>query len=628
MFWRKKKKGEDLKPDDVIRLNVNPNKIEISDNFLKSQKTYTDFIYPSGMEVMDPRYLLIDGAYTASLLCINLPYTIPQDFLEELLNAGEGVELFIDHMPVNKATAVKDITHYLGFTKYKMAKGGDNQEDSGLQENAASHSVYMKKRLAEGDDFWYINLIVKVTAYSEKDLDEKLRKVEGIMAGKDIFCKRADFRQMEAFLSTLPISTQKAQIEKQTERNILSSGLCAMYPFTSSSISDAEGIFMGINEKDNNQIIIDIFDSQKYSNANMFLTGNSGSGKTFTAQMIANRFRMQKIPVMMICPYKGHEYRKLCEAVGGNYFRFAAGSSNTVNIYDIRETKNIERKEESWLAAKQQKLRMLHRLMLPGIDKSTLNKLEDLVKDIYYKKGIRMDDNASIFVRKPGLISLTPKRKEMPILEDVYEAMKGRLDLESVREDLKSFVDGSMCFFNGQTNVDLDSIYTVADISDMPDEWISLAMTMITDIFWDRIKGDLTQKICLFLDEIWRVAGKKADPLVSTYIMEIWKIIRGYGGSAIAATQDIGDLESDAGKAIVNQSKIKIALQMEENEALILQRVLGLSEKETISITHFERGKGLLYAGNNHLTVNFMPFEGERRLITTDRKERLKYMEE
>ncbi|WP_324824329.1 hypothetical protein [Sinanaerobacter sp. ZZT-01] len=621
---KKKSTGENT---GLISLNLEEK--QESNRYLSNQKKYVDLIYPSGIEVTDPRYILMDGAYVACLLCINLSYEIPQNFLGEFLNAGEGIELFLNHTPVNKAEAVKDITHYLGFTNYKRKKGGENQVDSGLQENAAAHSVYMKKKLAEGDEFWYINLIVKVTAESEEMLDKKLRMVEGIMAGKDIFCKRADFRQMEAFLSTLPLDAEKfhPQIKKQTERNILSSGLCAMYPFTSSSISDAEGIFMGINEKDNNQIIIDIFDSEKYSNANMLLTGNSGSGKTFTAQMIADRFRMQKIPVMMICPYKGHEYRKLCEAVGGNYFRFAAGSANTVNMYDIRETKNIERKEESWLAEKQQKLRMLHRLMLPGIDKSMLNKLEDLVGEIYYKKGIKMDDNASIFIRKPGIISLTPKRKEMPILADVYEAMKGRLEFESTREDIKSFVDGSMSFFNGQTNVDLDSIYTVADISDMPDEWISLAMTIITDIFWDRIKGDLTQKICLFLDEIWRVAGKKADPLVSAYIMEIWKIIRGYGGSAVASTQDIQDLESDAGKAIVNQSKIKIALQMEETEAMVLQRVLGLSEEETMRITHFERGHGLLYAANNHLTVNFMPFESERRLITTDRKERLKYKE-
>ena len=108
-------------------------------------------------------------------------------------------------------------------------------------------------------------------------------------------------------------------------------------------------------------------------------------------------------------------------------------------------------------------------------------------------------------------------------------------------------------------------------------------------------------------------------------VLEMFKIIRGYGGSAICATQDLNDFFAldggKYGKGIINNCKTKIILNLEDDEAERVKDIFKLSEAEIMEITHFERGSGLISTNNNNITVEFKCSELEKRLITTDRRE-------
>ena len=88
-----------------------------------------------------------------------------------------------------------------------------------------------------------------------------------------------------------------------------------------------------------------------------------------------------------------------------------------------------------------------------------------------------------------------------------------------------------------------------------------------------------------------------------------FQIIRGYGGSAICATQDLNDFfaldDGKCGKGIINNSKTKIILNLEDEEAQRVKQILHLSETEVMNITHFQRGNGLISTNNNNITVEF-----------------------
>ena len=119
--------------------------------------------------------------------------------------------------------------------------------------------------------------------------------------------------------------------------------------------------------------------------------------------------------------------------------------------------------------------------------------------------------------------------------------------------------------------------------------------------------------------------GGSGNRLAAEFVLEIFKIIRGYGGSAVCATQDLNDFfaldDGKYGKGIINNCKTKVVLNLEDEEAQRVQSILRLSEAELMEITHFERGNGLISTNNNNISVEFKCSPLEKSLITPDRRE-------
>ena len=120
-------------------------------------------------------------------------------------------------------------------------------------------------------------------------------------------------------------------------------------------------------------------------------------------------------------------------------------------------------------------------------------------------------------------------------------------------------------------------------------------------------------------------AGATGARLAGDFVLEIFKTIRGYGGSSVCASQDLYDFfnldEVRFGKGIINNSKTKIILNLEDDEAERVQETLHLSDAETMEVTHFERGNGLISTNNNNIMVEFKASPLEKDLITTDLRE-------
>lgn len=152
-----------------------------------------------------------------------------------------------------------------------------------------------------------------------------------------------------------------------------------------------------------------------------------------------------------------------------------------------------------------------------------------------------------------------------------------------------------------------------------------MGMFVALDFVWSKAKEDRTMEKAIFIDEVWKLIGAASNEMAAEYVLEIFKIIRGYGGSGVCATQDLTDFfalkDGKYGRGIINNAKTKIILNMENNEAEQIKEVLHLSEAEMMSIVRFERGNGMISTNNNNLTVEFRASQLEKDLITTDRKD-------
>ena len=343
-------------------------------------------------------------------------------------------------------------------------------------------------------------------------------------------------------------------------------------------------------------------------------------------QLMALRMRRKGIQVFIIAPLKGHEFLRACRNIGGSFIQISPASRNCINVMEIRQT---DRKmdelldgapmERSELAAKIQQLHIFFSLLIPDMDHEEKQLLDEALVKTYNLKGIT-HDNASLWdPDHPG------QYRRMPILGDLHEILLAAPETRRMANILNRLVHGSASTFNQQTNVQLDNKYTVLDISELSGDLLPVGMFVALDYVWDKAKENRTVEKAIFIDECWQLIGSTGNRIAAEFVLEIFKIIRGYGGSAICATQDLNDFfaleDGKYGKGIMNVCKTKIILNLEDEEAQRVQNTLRLSDAEIMEITHFERGSGLISTNNNNITVEFRCSDLEKSLITTDRRE-------
>ena len=590
-----------------------------------------EFAAPKSIDFTHGRYLCIDGLYYTYLLVPSDGYKtqVPAGWLSLIVNAGDGIDLdmFLSRQP--KERIIQRVGQQLRINRSKIKDASDTNTDFDDIDGAIRSGYFLKEGLANNEDFYYLNLLITVTAPSVEDLEWKASEIKKLLLSQDMDVCNCHFREEQAFCSALPLVSMEKGLFERGKRNLLTGGAASCYPFTSFEMCDDNGILLGVNKYNSSLIIVDIFNSAIYKNANMAILGTSGAGKTFTMQLMALRMRRKNIPVFIIAPLKGHEFHRACANVGGEFIQISPASPHCINVMEIRKVDRSVSElldgpgiQLSELAAKIQQLHIFFSLLIPDMSHEERQLLDEALIRTYNSKGITHDNASLEDPANPGYY------REMPVLGDLYEILKAAPETTRMAHILNRLVTGSASTFNKQTNVRLDNKYTVLDISSLTGDLLTVGMFVALDFVWDRAKADRTEEKAIFIDECWQLlsgAGATGTRLAGDFVLEIFKTIRGFGGSAICASQDLNDFfnldEGRFGKGIINNSKTKIILNLEDDEAERVQETLHLSDAETMEVTHFERGSGLISTNNNNIMVEFKASPLEKDLITTDRRE-------
>ena len=590
-----------------------------------------EFAAPRSIDFSHGRYICMDGLYYAYLLIPSDGYKtqVPAGWLSLIVNAGDGIDMdmFLARQP--KERIIQRVGQQLRINRSKIKDASDTNTDFDDIDGAIRSGYFLKEGLANNEDFYYLNLLITVTAPSVEDLEWKVSEMKKLLLSQDMNVSACHFREEQAFLSALPLVSMEKGLYERGKRNLLTGGAASCYPFTSFEMCDDNGILLGVNKYNSSLIIVDIFNSAIYKNANMAILGTSGAGKTFTMQLMALRMRRKNIPVFIIAPLKGHEFHRACANVGGEFIQISPASPHCINVMEIRKVDRSVNEmldgpgiQLSELAAKIQQLHIFFSLLIPDMSHEERQLLDEALIRTYNAKGITHDNASLEDPANPGCY------REMPVLGDLYEILKAAPETTRMAHILNRLVNGSASTFNKQTNVRLDNKYTVLDISSLTGDLLTVGMFVALDFVWDRAKADRTEEKAIFIDECWQLlsgAGATGTRLAGDFVLEIFKTIRGYGGSAVCASQDLNDFfnldEGRFGKGIINNSKTKIILNLEDDEAERVQETLHLSDAETMEVTHFERGNGLISTNNNNIMVEFKASPLEKDLITTDRRE-------
>lgn len=591
------------------------------------------FIAPRGIDLTHRNYIIMDGLYYSFLYIKGngYPNKVRAGWMSSLINAGEGIDVDVFLRRENRSKTIDKVAQRIRLNRTKLKSMQDTSTDYEELAGSIQAGYFIKQGIANyNEDLFYMSVFVTVSARTYEELMWRKQQMTDMLKSMDMYVSDCSFQQEDALRTVMPFLQISLKLEKKSKRNVLTSGAASTYMFTSFEMSDDTGVLLGINRHNNSLCIVDLFDTKKNKNANLNLLGTSGAGKTFTMQLLALRMRMRGIQCYIIAPIKGHEFRRACNRIGGQFIKIAPGSPHCINIMEIRHTISPEMElideldyseMDSLLAQKIQQLMIFFSLLIPDMTNEEEQMLDEALIRTYGKFGIT-HDNDSVYEDRNAV---PPKVKTMPILGDLHEELQKNEMTKRIAVIVSRFVTGSAQSFNQQTNVDLSNKYIVLDLSELKGKLLPVGMMIALDYVWDKIKSDRTKKKAIMIDEIWQLIGAGSNRMAAEFCLEIFKVIRGFGGAAISATQDLSDFfgleDGRYGRAIINNSKNKIILNLEPDEAEFVRDTLKLTKTEIRSITRFERGEALICSNNSKVPVIIKASKEEQEMITTDRAE-------
>ena len=562
-----------------------------------------DIIAPSAIEI-DFSYIRIGNTYYRTLFISGYPRFVGADWLSPLINFDKTLDIAMFYYPVQSKGILDDLRRKIAEMEATIKADTEKGKVVAPAVTAALEDARsLQEQLVKGiERFFQFSFYITIPAETLEELETITKKVESTLGALLLISKQASLQMEQGFQSTIPTCLDKLLVT----RNMDTTSIATTFPFTSSDLTSNEGIMYGVNMHNGSLIIFDRFSLE---NANMVVFAKAGAGKSFFVKLEALRSLVFGAEIIVIDPEE--EYRRLSDAVGGNYIAFSPSSPSRINPFDLS---GIAVEGENELGQKILSLHTLFKIIFGSLTSTEESVLDKALIETYRIKGITTEPT-------------TQRDKEPPIMEDLYKVLLGTEEPEakSLSGRLERYIKGSLAgIFDQKSNIDLTGRFTVFSTKSLEDVLRPLAIYILLDFIWTRIKRDLKKRI-LIVDEAWYLMQNKDS---ATFMFGIAKRCRKYYLGLTTITQDVQDfLSSEYGTAIITNSSIQVLLKQHPAAIDRLAEVFYLSEGEKRLLLSAGVGEGLFFAGSNHVAMKVEASDEEHKLITTNPQELLRLRE-
>lgn len=583
----------------VVPVPQTNRKPKITDPVIAIQKENMDIldaIGPESIEV-DFDFVKINNVYFRTLFVSGYPRFVVPGWLEPIVNFDNSLDISFYIYPIEGKSVLDDLRRKIAEMEAEIATDIERGKIANPSTEAKLEDARnLQEQLVKGvERFFQFSFYVTIPAASVEELDHLTRQVSSTLSSLLIVSNKTTLDMERGFLSSIPLGRDVLAITRDMD----TTSLATAFPLTSAELSSDEGVLYGINSQNESFIIFDRFSLE---NGNMAIMATSGAGKSFFVKLEAVRSLMLGTEVIIIDPES--EYKPLADAVGGEFISFSFNSPSKINPFDLS---TVYEEGENNLGLKILTLHSLFKVIMGELSATQEALLDQALVDTYKAKGITQDPST--------------QQKEPPLMEDLYKQLIGKetKDAIDLAARLEKFVKGSFVgIFDQQTNIDLKNSFTVFSVKELQDALRPIAMFVILDYIWTRIKKDLKRRI-LIVDEAWLMM-QYAD--TASFLWSIVKRARKYYLGLTTITQDVEDfLAQDIGKAIITNSAMKVLLKQSPAAIDKIGEVFYLSQGERQLLLAANIGEGIFFAGAHHAPIRVISSEEEYKLISTKPQE-------
>ena len=544
-----------------------------------------DFIAPTSFSFPGSRtFTMGDLKGVMSYLQITAS-DLSDQMLKDFLDMESSQIVTMHVQSVNQTTAIRQIKHTITELdrskieeQKKAVRSGYDMDiiPSDLATYGKDAKALLEELQSQNERMFLITFLIMNTGKTDQELENNVFQASSIAQKHNCNLRRLDFQQEQGLMSSLPLANNLIEIQ----RALTTSSTAIFVPFTTQELfqTGSEALYYGLNALSNNLIMVD---RKKLKNPNGLILGTPGSGKSFSAKReIANAFLVTDDDLIICDPEA--EYTALVNCMEGQVIKISPTSTQYINPMDINDSYS---EEDNPLALKADFILSLCELVVGGkdglqpIEKTVIDRCVHQVYQHYFEE---------------------PKPENMPLLEDLYNALLKQEETEAKRvaAALEIYVKGSLNLFNHRTNVDIQNRFICYDIKELGKQLKKLGMLIVQDQVWGRVTANRSagKTTRYYMDEFHLLLKEEQT---ASYSVEIWKRFRKWGGIPTGITQNVKDLLSSREvENIFENSDFVYMLNQAAGDRQILAQQLNISSHQLSYVTHSGEGEGLLFYGN------------------------------
>lgn len=567
----------------------------------------------SRAEFKTDRVEIAPNNFCRSYFVTRMPSRVHFGFLNQFFEFGADVDVSVHVEPADSARQIRKINQSISSLEAQISLD--------IKADKKENVTYNQRRMAELDSLrlalqsneekmYYLSVILTVSADSLGDLERACAILEREGPGRGFQLVDAAKLQQEGLLSVAPLGTNKLRYPME----VFGSYVANMFPFVSSQFSHKRGPLVGFDLVSKAPMFYDAW-HPGLTNANMFIAGVSGSGKSFSLKGIISHSLLHDVQTAIV-DWDG-EYSVVARAFGGAVVTIDYTTADKMNPCELEEEEYLDEKTGRVLSRVDvlEKIEEMNSFTkyaasLTGSDplKSFEIAMIDQLWDELYRKDFGFTEDASSLYEtkrqlKGNRLQMRTKRRQ-PQFSDFYTKIRQVADEDPRYKDLADRLarvtsGRTLGLFDCQSTLTLAKapiivfdLSKLSDNSDLRKLGQYVALEWIVERF---IKKDPAQKKRVIVDEAQKALENKegtvAGEFAAMFLDNAFTRIRKRGGSAVAASQQFRLFaESKYGASIIRNSATKLLLQQEKLDEKMLREMFGLDDHELERLYDAEPG--------------------------------------
>ena len=552
------------------------------DYLVRSDLCTKDFIAPESFDFRKKNVYAMGQKFGQTVFLRDLPPNLSDKLIAELsdLPIGMNINIHVDSIEQDKAfDLVRQKISFMEQQKIDeqrkaMNKGYDLEMIPWELRNSLDEAKDLLDDLqSKNQRMFKFTCLIHVSADNLEDLDDYIYQIKSVARKNNCRVSDLDYLQEEGMNSSLPLGVNLVEIQ----RTLTTASTAIFIPFTTQELFQPGGMYYGINAISRNLIF---FDRKTLKNANGFILGTPGSGKSFAAKReMLNVLLNSDDEVMVIDPER--EYSSLANGLHGEVIHISAGSKNHINPFDM--SLEYSDGDDPLLLKSEFVLSFCETIIggqagLNSVEKTIIDRVTKLTYVEYLKN---------------------PQENKIPTMVDFYNILcqQGEPEAKDLSLALELYTTGSLSVFANPTNIDIKNRFIVYDIKDLGKQLKTLGMLIVLDQIWNRItiNRNIGRRTWIYIDEIYLLFQNEYS---ANYLFELYKRARKWGGVPTGITQNVEDLLiSDMARRMLSNSDFILLMNQAATDRAELEKLLNISSKQGNYVTNVSPGQGLLFTG-------------------------------